>query len=109
MTYLYPAERERQQKRDAMMDNLARAVRRADFDDWEFWHEGQPTEVYMRTFFDVTWDEGERGPFAVARIIGAEFGNILIDRDTLDAAFPGEVAGKEKRIGKQFTQWGKAE
>jgi NTP pyrophosphatase (non-canonical NTP hydrolase) len=113
MNALYPTPSQiaRRERHDKLMDDLARAKRRADHDDDEFWDEGKPTEVYLQTFAEVAWETCEwinGGTYreAVAHIIGARLGNILIDRDTLDAAFPGQVDAKEERLSEEFTARG---
>jgi hypothetical protein len=111
--HLSPTARARQEKRDLLMDALVRAKRRADYDDWETYNEGEDDEVCLQTFAEVQWetvgfgnDPDAYGRAAVATITGARLGNILIDPDTLDAAFPGSVAKIEERLSEQFTRNG---
>jgi hypothetical protein len=113
--HLYPSERARQEKRDLLMDALIRAKRRADYDDWETYNEGEDDEACLQTFAEVQWetvgagiDPRDECRKAIATITGARLGNILIDPDTLDAAFPGSVARKEERISDEFTKAGEA-
>ena len=111
--HLYPSERARQEKRDLLMDALIQAKRRADYDDWETYNEGEDDEVCLQTFAEVQWetvgvglDPRDEAREAIAVVTGARLGNILIDPDTLDAAFPGSVAKIESRISDQFTRDG---
>lgn len=110
--HLYPREQERQKRRDALMDALAKAKRRADYDDYLFYDEGQETEVSLQTFAEVEWETigiglnpHDQARVARAYITGARLGRILIDRETLDAAF-GNVDALEEDISEQFTREG---
>ena len=111
LLHLYPKERERRERAEKAMDALSVAQRAADHEDWEVWDDGEPTEVCLQTFASITWDTGEyiNGGdyrFAVADIIGARLGKILLDRDTLDAAFPGQVDKTEERLSEEYTAKG---
>jgi hypothetical protein len=113
--YLYASERERQKRRDDAMDALARAKRFADYDDWEIWDECKDTEVSLQTFVDVEWESNDDPRYpgrvfrdATAHVIGAQLGNILLTRETLDAAFPGQVDRLEERLSEEFTAAGEA-
>jgi hypothetical protein len=115
MNALYPTPSQiaRRERHDKLMDDLARAKRRADYDDFELWDEFQGAEVCMQTFAEVVWETIGCGlnphdecRTARAHIVGARLGNILIDRDTLDAAFPGQVDAKEERLSEEFTARG---
>jgi hypothetical protein len=101
----------RQEARDRLMDALAKAQRKADYDDFETFDEGQLHEVTLQTFAEVEWstDEDMAGrPFRVAAayVIGARLGNILLDRDTLEAAFGKQVGALEERLSEEFTARG---
>jgi hypothetical protein len=111
--HLSPTARARQEKRDLLMDALILAKRRADYDDWETYKEGEDDEVCLQTFAEVQWetvgcgiDPRDERREAIAVVTGARLGNILIDPDTLDAAFPGSVAKIEERLSEQFTRNG---
>lgn len=104
---------ERQKRRDDMMDALAKAKRFADYDDWEIWDEAKDTEVCLQTFVAVRWETVGQGldPYddtraAIADVIGARLGNILLDRETLDTAFPGQVDRLEEHLSEKITAWG---
>jgi hypothetical protein len=97
----------RQEARDKLMDALAKAKRTADYDDFETFTDATGDEVTMQTYLEVEWstDEDMAGrPFRVAAayVIGARLGNILLDRDTLEAAFGKQVDALEERISETF-------
>jgi hypothetical protein len=62
-------------------------------------------EVQWETNDDPRYP-GRRFRDAVAHVLGARLGNILIDRDTLDAAFPGHVDAIEERLSEEYTARG---
>jgi hypothetical protein len=103
----------RQEARDRLMDALAKAQRKADWADYETFDEGQPHEVTVETFAEVVWDSEEDPRYpgrlfhvATAYVIGARLGNILLDRDTLEAAFGKQVDALEERLSEEFTARG---
>lgn len=108
-----PFYSERQKRRDGMMDALVKAKRHADYDDWEIWDDGQDTEVCLQTFVAVRWetvgcgiDPSASTRAAIADVIGARLGNILLDRETLDTAFPDQVDRLEEHLSEKITAWG---
>ncbi len=114
---LYPTTSQiaAQERRDKLMDDLLRAKRRADYDDWETYNEGEDTEVSLQTFVEATWetvgcglDPRNECREARATVLGARLGNILINAEMLDAAFPGSVDAIEDRLSEQFTREGEA-
>ena len=113
LLHLYPKERERRERAEKAMDALSVAQRVADHEDWEVWDDGEDTEVTLQTFASIRWetvglgmDPDAYGRAAVADIIGARLGKILLDRDTLDAAFPTQVDKTEERLREEYTAKG---